>query len=66
MKNHVKALVNKGAEAGGILGFLKWGGTGGAKIQSGGAHGKSHVPQHKWDDMKRELHKCLDNSSLFL
>ncbi len=38
----------------------------GAKIQSGGAHGKSHVPQHKWDDIKRALHKCLDNSPLFL
>ncbi len=38
-------------KAGAILGFFKLGG-----------HGKSHVPQHKWDDIKR----ALDNSSLFL
>ncbi len=38
----------------------------GGKIQSGGAHGISHVPQHKWDDIKWALHKRLDNSSLFL
>ncbi len=33
----------------------------GTKNQSGGAHGKIHVShsQHKWDDIKISLHKCL-------
>ncbi len=41
------------------LRFSRGGGGG------GGAHRKSNVPQHKWDDIKRALHKYLDNSSLF-
>ncbi len=47
---------------------ILWGWHKGAKIQSGGGggDGKSYVPQHKWDDRKRPLHKCLDNSSLIL
>ncbi len=39
--------------AGAILGFFLMGWQRGGKIQSGGAHGKSHVPQHKWDGRER-------------
>ncbi len=52
-------------KAGAILWFFLMGWHMGGKIQSGWAHRKSYVPQHKWDDIKRALQKCLYNSSLF-
>ncbi len=34
--------------------FIWWHGWGQDPVRGG--HGKSHVPQHKWDDIKRALH----------
>ncbi len=58
-------LVYLDSQLGRFYDFFKWGGTGDQE-RVGGDNGKSNVPQHKWDDIKMALPKCLNISYLFL